>query len=65
MRDRTRGKGFNFSVGAVVVELFVPAGKSSEEEEADEGKDNCDNAVKGASAKCCRKGQTAGSTHIR
>ena len=38
--DWARGKWLNFSVGAVVVMLFVPTRKRSEEEEADERKNN-------------------------
>lgn len=38
--DWARGKWLNFSVGAVVVVLFVPTRKRSEEEEADKCKNN-------------------------
>ena len=39
-----RREWFHFSVGAVVVVLFVPTRKRSEEEEADECKNNGDNS---------------------
>lgn len=45
--------------------LFVPAGERSEEEEADERKDNGDDSGKKASAKSLRKGQPEEETHIK
>ena len=47
LRHWARGKWFDFSVGAVIIVLFVPAGKRSEKEEADERKDNGDDSRKG------------------
>ena len=38
--DWARGKWLDFSVGAVIVVLFVPTRKCSEEEEADKCKNN-------------------------
>ena len=45
LRDGARGEGLDFTVAAVVVSFFVPAGEGGEEEEADEGEDDGDDAV--------------------
>lgn len=42
--DGARGEGLDFSLAARVVFFFMPAGESSQEKEADESEDYCDNA---------------------
>ena len=48
MRDWARREWFDFTVGAVVIVLFVPAGECCEEEEADERKNNGDDSEIGS-----------------
>jgi hypothetical protein len=47
LRDGSRGEGFDIDIGAGAgVVFFVPARKSGEEEEGDEGEDDGDDAGK-------------------
>lgn len=45
MRDRAGGKRLHFALGADAVFFLVPAWEGREEEEADEGEDDCDDAA--------------------
>lgn len=44
LRDGAGGEGLHFALGADAVFLLVPAWEGCEEQEADEGKDDCDDA---------------------
>lgn len=45
LADGPRRERLDFALGTLRVFLFVPAGEGGEEEEADEGEDDCDDAV--------------------
>lgn len=45
--DGTGGEGLDVALGAFAVLLFVPSGEGREEDEANEGKDDGDDAVPG------------------
>lgn len=47
LRDGPRGEGLHFALGADAVLFLVPPGEGREQEEADEGEDNCDDAAGG------------------
>ena len=44
LRDGPGGEGFYVADGVVLANLFVPAGEGGEEEKAEEGKDDGDDA---------------------
>ena len=44
LRDGARGEWFDVVLGAALVDFFVPAGKGGEEDEADKGEDDGDDA---------------------
>ena len=45
LADGSWGERLDFALGTLRVFLFVPAREGGEEEEADEGEDDCDDAV--------------------
>ena len=45
LADGAGGKGFDVALGAALVGFLVPAGEGGEQEEADEGEDDGDDAV--------------------
>lgn len=45
LADGPRRERFDLALGTLRVFLFVPAGEGGKEEEANEGKDDCDDAV--------------------
>ena len=52
LRDGAGGERLDFALGSFRVLLFVPSRESRQEEQADEGKDDGDDARRGRLARC-------------
>ena len=63
--DGPRGEGLDVVLGAAFVDFFVPAGEGGEEDEADKGEDDGDDAVPKASVRLQQVKRGTGATHIK
>lgn len=62
---RSRWEGLDFSLASGGVVFLVPSWEGCEEEEADECKHYCDDAVEFVSRERCRDVEDSKHTHIR